>query len=282
MNAVLLVMVIIGLTLQNTTKKAYNIKVNGAGVYLFSVLSALTALLYFLVLSNGFEWSYELLPYAIGFAVSYTANTVFSVLAVSCGSLSLTTLLCSYSLMMPIAYGLLFLQDPVSVALIPGLVLLVVSLFLINKAESDASINPKWVLFTVLALLGNGMCCIIQKMQQVSFAGECKTEFMILSLSIVVIFLLPMAFFFERKSVLINLKSGWRLGALCGLMNGMVNHLVLILTDRMWVSLLYSLISGGSIVATYIVSKFVYREILTKRQLIGFLLGTVSVVLLSI
>lgn len=282
MNAVFLVMVIVGLTLQNTTKKSYNNKTNGVGVYLFSTLSALTALLYFGVISNGFEWSSELLPYAISFAVSYAANTIFSVLAVSCGSLSLTTLLCSYSLMMPIAYGLLFLQEPISVGLVPGLVLLAVSLLLINKSESDTSINPKWALFTVLALLGNGMCCIIQKMQQISFDGECKSEFMILSLGIVVIFLLPMVLCFERKSVVVNLKSGWCFGVLCGLMNGMVNHLVLILTGRMWISLLYSLISGGSIVATYVVSKFVYKETMTKRQLIGFLLGTVSVVFLSI
>lgn len=61
----------------------------------------------------------------------------------------------------------------------------------------------------------------------------------------------------------------------------MVNLFVMILTGLMPVSLMYPLISAGGIIVTYIVSKFFYKESLTKAQLIGFILGIGSVVLLN-
>lgn len=279
---VLLIAIIIGLTLQNTTKKSYNIATEKGGVYLFGIISALFAMVYFMFVSDGFDWTSQLLLYALSFAISYAANVIFSVLAVSCGSLSLTALLCSYSLMIPTMYGVLFLREGVGVSFAIGLTLLVVSLLLVNKNEGKASINIKWLLFTLLALVGNGMCCVVQNMQQRAFAGEYKSEFMIMSLGIVVLILLPMLVIFEKRKVITYIKKGWHLGAICGVMNGLVNHFVMILSDRMSISLLFPLVSGGSIVATYFMSKYIYKEKLSVSQLIGFSLGTLSVVVLSI
>ena len=76
--------------------------------------------------------------------------------------------------------------------------------------------------------------------------------------------------------------GGYTLGILCGAFNGMVNLFVMILSGLMPVSLMFPIISAGGIVATFIISQVFYKEKLSKLQLIGFVLGTISVVLLNI
>jgi len=56
----------------------------------------------------------------------------------------------------------------------------------------------------------------------------------------------------------------------------------MILSGRMPVSLMFSLISAGGLLVTYIVSKFLYKETLTKTQFVGFLFGLLAVVFLNI
>jgi drug/metabolite transporter (DMT)-like permease len=80
--------------------------------------------------------------------------------------LSLTSLFISYSLLLPTFYGLIFLGDKVSIFFAPAIILLVTSLFLINKRSDKKQINPKWIFYVVLATVGNGFCSVIQKMQQ--------------------------------------------------------------------------------------------------------------------
>ena len=282
MSVFYLISIILGCAFQNIIKKPYTQRTSGKGVYFFGLLTSLAAMLFFIITSGGFEWNVGLLVYAVFFALSYATSIVCSVAAIAYGSLSLTTLIISYSLMVPSVYGLVFLNDPIGFGLFPGLVLLAVSLFLINQKSADSPITFKWIIFVLLAFMGNGMCSVVQKMQQTAFGGAFKNEFMILALAIVVIFLGILTFKRERKEIKVLAKSGWYLAFPCGIANGMVNLLVMILSNIMPVSLMFPMISAGGIVVTYFVSRFFYKEKLTKMQLVGFIFGIISVVFLNI
>ena len=283
MNFFYLISIILFITLQNVTKKIYGDKTGGRGTYLFSVLSSFAAMLFFIVTSGKLKWDAGVLPYSFGFAVSYATATVASLIALSSGSLSITTLIISYSLMLPTLYGLIFLKDPISIGLIPGIILLAISLVLINKKSEDAPhISLKWIISVTLAFLCNGLCSVFQKMQQVVYDGAYKNEFMTYALLMVVVMLSFFVFAKETKEVKISLKSGWIFAVVCGLMNAVVNLFVMLLSGKMPASLMFPLISAGGIVLTYIISKFFYKEKLSKLQLTGFILGTASVVLLNI
>lgn len=291
MNYIYLISIIIGVSMQNVFKKSFTQKTNGGGYYFFGALSSLAAMLFFVITSKEFEWNGGFIPYSVGFAVSYGAATVFSTAAVSCGSLSISSLVIAYSLMLPTLYGLVFLNDPISIGLIPGLVLLAVSLLLINAKNDKAPITFKWVVYVLLAFLGNGLCSVVQKMQQVKFDGAYKNEFMIIALAIVALltFVISLVTEFKKDGKTVSsavmkgyVKCGLVLALLCGGANGLVNLFVMILSGLMPVSLMFPLISGGGIVLTYIISRLYYKEKLTKTQLIGFLCGTASVILLNI
>lgn len=281
-NALYLILVILGVSGQNAAKKAYSQKNNGGGVYLFGAVSVLAAAMFFLFTSGKMQWDVSIIPYAIGFAAFYAMAVVFGTIAVACGPLSITALISSYSLILPTLFGLLFLQEPVRFGLFPGLCLLFVSLVLINRKNENIPITPKWILCVTLSFLGNGGCSIVQKLQQSAFAGAYKNEFMIIALSVVLIVFAVFALLKERKQFAVCAKSVWWLGAACGIMNGVVNLLVMVLSGKMPASFMFPVISAGGIVATFVISTLFYRERLTKLQLLGFVLGAVSVVLLNI
>ena len=204
------------------------------------------------------------------------------VLAVANGSLSLTSLFISYSLMIPTFYGLVFLKDSISFGFIPGLTLLAVSLFLVNKGDKKARFSFKWIMFVILAFIGNGMCTVIQKMQQVASDGNYKNEFMIVALAIVAVVMFILSMLKEREEIKTYVKAGWHWALICGLLNGMVNLFVMLLSEKMALSLMFPLISAGGLIVTYAVSRFGYKEKLTKVQFAGFVLGLASVIFLNI
>lgn len=281
LNVFYLLAIILGVSGQSIVKKPYTQKTNGAGVYFFNTLLSAAALLFFVVTSTKLNFNLSFVPYSIGFAISYAVASVFMVLAIAYGSLSLTSLFISYSLMIPTFYGLI-IGDPIGKGFILGMILLVISLFLTNKSDEKAKISFKWIIFVILSFVGNGMCTVVQKMQQVASNGAYKNEFMIIALAIVTVVMLLMTLFKERKDIKLFAKSGWHWALICGLLNGIVNLFVMILSGKMPVSLMFPLISAGGLIVTYLVSRFCYKEKLTKMQFIGFVFGLAAVVFLNI
>ena len=281
MDILYLLAIILGISGQSIVKKPYTQKTNGAGVYFFNTLLSAAALLFFVVTSSKFSFDISFIPYSIGFAISYAVSSVFMVLAIAYGSLSLTSLFISYSLMIPTFYGLI-IGDTVSTGFIPGMLLLVISLFLTNKSDEKAKISLKWIICVFLSFFGNGMCTVVQKMQQIASNGAYKNEFMIVALAIVTVVMLIMSILKERTEIKFFAKVGWHWAIICGALNGMVNLFVMILSGKMPVSLMFPLISAGGLIVTYIVSRFFYKEKLTKIQFIGFIFGLMAVVFLNV
>ena len=282
MQYLFLITVIFGVSFQNIIKKPYTKKTSGKGSYTFALLLSLTALVFFVLTSNGLAFNPGLILYSSLFAVSYILATVFALEAISCGLLSLTALLISYSLLLPTIYGLVFLKDTIDALFVLGFILLIISLFLTNTKKEKVKINFKWIIFASLASIGNGMCSVSQKMQQVKFDGAYKNEFMILALSIVATFLFVYSLIKERREMTGFIKAGWKEAILCGLANGVVNMLVMVLSGTMPASLLFPLISGGGILITHLVARFYYKEKLSKVQTVGFIIGLASVILLNL
>ena len=114
MSVLYLITIILGVSFQNVAKKPFTQKTNGKGLFFFGLMISLTAMLFFVVTAKGFEWNRKIIVYSICFAAAYTTAAVGSLYAVATGSLSLTSLITSYSLILPTVYGLVFLNDPIS------------------------------------------------------------------------------------------------------------------------------------------------------------------------
>lgn len=284
MNAVLIILVILGVFLQQATKKSYCKLVDG-GAFSFPAASTLFALLVFIFTGSGnFEFVSGILPYALIFAISYSVGGVFIVLALGCGPLSLTSLMLSYSLIIPTLYGMLCLGEPVSVTLVLGIILLLISLVFVNfeKKTEKKQITVKWVLYTLLAFIGNGGCTTAQKVQQIDFAGKYKSETMIIALAVSLLIMSVVAVIYEKKTVFYNLKKGFWLYSSCGVANGVVNYFTILLATRMAASLLFPLVSAGGIIVSCVASVWFYKEKLSWMQVVGIVLGTLAIIAMNI
>ena len=281
-NALILLSIAVFISVQQITKKAYNQK-RSSGTMSFSAASCVAALAVFLVTSGGkLHFSGEFLGYSVLFALSYSTTIITNMLAIAAGPLSLTCLISSFSLIVPTLYGILFLNEPVSTTLFIGLGLLVAALILINFEEKgEKKITLKWILYVVLAFVGNGMCSTVQKMQQTVFQGQYKNEFMIVALIISAVAIGIFALITEKKQLLPNLKAGFWLYLICGLANGLANFFVVFLSLRVAASVMFPVISAGGIVLTFLVSLFFYKEKLSKWQILGSALGLMSVIFLN-
>lgn len=120
------------LTVQQALKKQYSLRCSG-GNYFFSALVSFFALLFFLLIPGKISLGTDILPYSAEFAAMFALATVFSVMALTIGSLAITSLVLSYSLIIPTLYGILFLNEKITPLKCGGILLLLVSLFLVRK-----------------------------------------------------------------------------------------------------------------------------------------------------
>jgi len=271
--------------LQVFSRKLYSTHAAG-GAYAFSMFSVLAAVLFFLAVSGGeLNFTPEVLVYSVFFAIAYATALVGIFFAIKTGPLSLSSLFEAFSLIIPTFYGLFFLGDEVGALLVIGLLILGASIFFVNfeKRGEEKRITPIWILYILLAFVGNGMCTVVQKMQQDAFAGAYKSEFMIVALLMVLAVLLVFSLVFERREILPTLRYSVPIGLMCGIGNGAANFFVMMLvTLKMPASVMYPLISAGGIIISYLLSRFLYKEKLSVWQNVGVLLGVLAVVLLNL
>ena len=203
-------------------------------------------------------------------------------MAIRTGMFSLSSLMTSYSLIIPTLYGILFLGDSIGAWGYSGIVLLLISLYLLNGKKQDGEhFSFRWLLWVLIAFAGNGLCSTVQKMQQLAFEGGYKNELMIYAMALLtVVFLL--AGFLTGKNRKAEIKDAALPGLFRGAANGIVNYFVMVLTGVLPTAIVFPMISAGGIVVAFVLAITIYKEKLSGMQIAGYIIGTASVILLNL
>ena len=270
-------------TCQDVLKKKFNQRCD-TGAFLFGGMISLFAMIFFIAVNRDWNYDSRQLLYSSLFAVAYAVTTMCAVLAIKYGSLAKTSLIVSCSLLVPSVYGMLFLNEPIGPALILGTLLLVVSLVLINYEKEPTRVTLKWFLLVGIAFIGNGMCSVVQKLEQLRFGSTGQNLFMIVALAMVTLMLVTLSFTSveERARRAEIIKRGAMFAIPCGLFNGLCNFLVLYLNPRLPASVMFPVISAGSVVLVFLYATLVQHEKFNFKQKIGYALGVVAIVLLNL
>ena len=220
---------------------------------------------------------------AIGFAVTYMIACVGLHYAILTGPLSITTLFSSYSLLIPTLYGLLVCNERITLNLLFGILLLLLSVFFVyRETGEEKKITGRWLFWSILAFVGNGGCSVLQKVQQDFSGGLYGNEFMVVALTVSLIGMFIFALAVERTDIRKNLKKGIATYTVCGISNAIVNFLVLYLVNHLPSSVMFPVITAGGIVITTLISILCYHEKLSSFQYIGIIFGVGSVVFLNL
>lgn len=283
MKYLLLVMQIVLLSLENVFFKQYSLRTKKTNLFLYSTILSITAMLFFLILSKfHLDFKFELLPYSVVFAIFIALTPVFQIYAVMNGSMAITSLAMSYSLIIPTIHGVVFLNEDIGINAYIGFVLLLTSIFMLNaKKEDNIKISIKWLISVFMVFAGNGLSSVVIKMQQLEFNENYKNEFMIITFLVAAILSFMMAIF-KKDNLKQELKECFKWAVCNGTANGGVNLLTLILTGLIPSAILFPSVSAGGIALTFVIAVLIYKERLSKVQLIGYMLGIASVILLNL
>ena len=285
MIAIIMIISIIAQVSQQVCRKEFN-KISEDIPFGFSLAGVLATLIYFLITAKGnVNVSPKIFSYVIPFSICYTTAYVCTIFAIKHGPLSLTSLIISCSVAVPLIYGVVVLREPLNMALILGIVFLFSSIILVSKPweKGNSSITPKWIMYISLTFLSNGICMTTQKLFQIKDKGFHSNEFMIFSLVIVFFIILIFVLTSERKKFKDIITNGHILWpALCGTSNGIANQLTMILAVSLPASFLYPVQSAGAIILTAFVSILVYKEKLSNLQKVGFLFGIFAIIIFNI
>ncbi|MBQ2956576.1 MAG: DMT family transporter [Clostridia bacterium] len=267
---------------QSISQKQYMLKEKEPNVILFSAITSLIALFFFL-LTSRFDLVFDgrLVPYSLGFAVSYSAAWIGSVFAVRYGNMAISSLITSCSLIFPTTYGII-MGETITPQIIVGVVLLFTAIVLVNlKLDPNDKFSVKWFVFAMISFLGNGACSIMQNMQKRLLGDSFTHEFMIIALSVAFVLLLVFSCA-TSKNIRADFKVCLPFATTNGMANGAVNFLMLTLIGNIPNTILYPSMSALNMIAAFLLSYVVYKEKFSRLQYVGYVLGVVSIVLLNL
>ena len=282
MQYLLLLVLLVVSSPQNILMKQYTKRTPKPNQFLFLAVSSIAAMMFFCVSAGkDFALSWEFVPYSIATAIAYAAALIGLNLAIQTGPLAITSLVMSYSLIIPTLYGIVMLKETIGITAYVGIILLIISLYFINVKKEAVKFSAKWIFYLVIGFVANGTCSVIQKMQQIRFEGAYRSEFMVVALALVFLMFVTIEVC-KKTNLKTDLKACGGYAALYGISNGATNLLVLIMTGLIPNAILFPSISAGTSIVMFLVSTFIYKEKLSKLQMLGYAIGVVSIICLNI
>ncbi len=299
-----------GICVKQHDKKTADIR---GGTHSFNMILALVSLVEFavtgLIATGGFTMHGPTLGYAVMRGVAYIVGMIGYLEAVRHGPLLLSIIISRMGLAIPMIVSIFLYDERLSVLMVVGVALLFLALFLFNKkddsGEGGGTSTIFWI-FVTLSAVGNGIEGLATKMQQeatkAEFGEACfNSELLFLSTLLEAVIFLVLTLIRPPRRVsasgelvpLPESKSArvreffalssvgivWVvLYALSNATNAFVGSLVI---SKLPVIFYFMASTGISILLTFLISRFIYREKLRPAQYIGVAIAVVGLILLN-
>lgn len=278
MNYLLVMIATVLLTFDFALQKRYQ-SVEGtdlvAGLKFNAVNGLLTAVIFF-ALSDfkiEFSWFSVILAFAMAlFGMTYSILS-FKILKIS-GMVIYSIFLMSGGMLLPYFYGVLFLEEPLSPIRIVGVVIILIAVIISNRTKDSIKVTVLPLCVAVFVL--NGFVSIISKAHQIneSFSPVGSTAFVMYSGIAKFLFSTAALLFHREKKPAASFSSKATLLVLFGsaLIGGVSYTLQLIGAKALPATVLYPIVTGGSIAFSALSGKVFFKEKLSIQQMIGIAL----------
>jgi drug/metabolite transporter (DMT)-like permease len=239
---------------------------------------------------SGFKLNFTLpsLIFAILMACIMIPYYMLGIKALSLGTLAIYSMFMMLGgMLVPFFYGIIFLDEAVSVGKIIGSILMTVCIVLQalwQKSEPSASGVPvkkgtKYLFFLVCIAIFfiNGFSGVISKSHAVSENTAPETSFMFTSCaltSLLSAIILLITLLINRQDGIASVRSVIKvkpivISALLGIAAYMGNFLLLVAADKVPASVQFPMISGGTIALSSVVSLVLFKEKLSAKEWIS-------------
>lgn len=261
---------------------------DGTSPIIFNAFKSSSALALFTILATvmgfRFHFSTVLLGAAYGVCLSLSMYTGYK--ALTLGPMALTSMLVSFSILLPVLWGFTVLDEKINYWQAIAFILLVFAIFMTNadklkKGKKSERGYAIWLLFVFLTFIMNGTTSIIQKEHQLLYPGSYSREFMFFAMLVCTVVFSTVALI-ERRPKEIFKSRGKLLGIISGVTNGLTGFFTLILAGLENATVLFPIISAGTILAALLCGKFLFKEKLRLNHYLALLFGIFSVILMKL
>lgn len=208
-------------------------------------------------------------------------STYCGYMALSLGAMSLTSMIVSFSVAVPVIFGITVLGESINRFKIAGLVCLAVSSILVNIKKKSMPVKDikKWFLYILATFLCNGFNSVVQKLYQIKYNPGYNFEFMLYATLVCCVIFSVFGFKGLKTKLTFKEKS---YGLVAGFTNGSVGYLTLKLASFENASILFPAITAGTILCSLCCGKLIFKEKLKFNQSIAVFFGIAAVVFLKI
>lgn len=225
--------------------------------------------------------------------VFFAMCLLFSTLAFSSGSMSLSGVIINSAFCVPMIYSYFMWQEPFTVTNIAGVVLLLVTFVLSSqnqKAADNKKVNGKWLLCVIAAFIGGGAGAVLGKQQQKTTGGADRLSYMFICYTLAAVLLFVIFLILSKRGAGRAYENNFgysrgKLAALCavsGVTNGVGNLLIISLAITLPAVVLYPVANGGLAILLSVASIAFFKEKLTLRLGAAILCGVAAILLLTL
>ena len=243
-----------------------------------------------------------LLALVFGGIMVYSQTT--EIKAMELGSASLTALIYALGLLIPIIYGRVFLKEDITLIQYLGMALIILALVFIISPKKDGRLGIVWLLFSLLAMVGSGGAAVVQKIHQSSeYKGE-LLPFIFVSLLFASLLFAVLGFTMKIKEVEYGDKTAKNVSVDCekastypsktdriknvafillsGTVIGGVHIINLFLAGKLPAVIQFPIYNLGNMILVGVLSSIIFKDRITRSQLIGFAVGCVAILMLGL
>ena len=279
------ILIVLASTTQSVTAKLFNRQCSQSSI--FNALKSSNALILFVIISAfGFTFHLPTVLLGIFYGTSLCISMWTGYKALCLGPMALTSMLVSFSVIIPLIWGITVGNETLKAMQYPAFALLFLAIMLTNADKIKVQKNTQkssvlWFLFVGITFVCNGICSILQKQHQTLYPEAYRIEFMLFAMLLCSVIFSVSAL---KKISLKELKliKGKRYGVLSGLANGVANFLTLVLASLENASVLFPIISAGTILASLLCGRLLFKEKLKANHYVALVAGIAAVVILKL
>ena len=212
----------------------------------------------------------------------------FSAKGMATGSMALSSIIVNMSLILPVLYSVILLNESLTAFRIIGFLLFLCTFVLsAGTSKSKNGGGMLWVAFVALAFLSNGMNAVVTKYYVLNAVLQQRNTFMAITyftaaLAFLVTYLIKCkkepdvhqtSSYFAKLTLISAISAAGSFGG---------NLLLTYLADKVDGAILYPCINGGLCLLLTVMSCIFFREKLTLKKSIAIALGCAAIVILNL
>ena len=256
-------------------------------VVLFNMASCIAWCVSLLIL-NGFRLHIDknVLLWGFIYGITQALFILFKSKAMNEGAVSATTLIGNCSLLISVFACLALWDEPISIADIGGLLLLMLGIFLTTYKKANSRFTKKWFFFSLLFLIfGAGVGLVFKAFSK---SESPKAADMMIVASFVMIISYFIICFIRRdfKAVAHLIKrpanSFFITALIAGALSCAYNRLNIFLSGEMIGAVFFPCFNGGVVVLSTVLGVVLLKEKLTVMQDMGLAIGIIGICIIGI